>query len=139
MKAHPALFKGRGEGVSHKKGHYYSSLQLTYTFKTRTKHTKRRRLALCAFILKIAVELPGTAHLCEISWDCCIGGFHSSKQCDISYGSVFQSISSRCIPGAVRDLHDSHGDAVGAAGNGIRTVLQSESDRRLENIAVIPR
>ena len=29
---------------------HYPSLQLTYTFKTRTKHKKLRRLALCAFI-----------------------------------------------------------------------------------------
>ena len=84
MKAHPALFGGGGgggrEGGEPKNRghyysslqltytfHYYSSLQLTYTFKMRTKHTKThtaafisaavlsaatklRRLTLCAFI-----------------------------------------------------------------------------------------
>ena len=63
VKAHPALFERRG--VSQKMRHCYSSLQLTYsfkthtkhsslqltyTFKTHTKHKKLRRLALCAFI-----------------------------------------------------------------------------------------
>ena len=47
VKAHPAIFDR--EGVSRKMRHCYSSLQLTYTFKTRTKHKKLRRLALCVY------------------------------------------------------------------------------------------
>ena len=67
VKAHPALFEGREVSkkmrhllfqytvdIHSKMRHCYSNLQLTYTFKTRTKHTQKlRRLALCAFILFI--------------------------------------------------------------------------------------
>ena len=51
---HQALFGGSGLAI--KKGHYYSSLQLTYTFKRGTKHKKLRRLALCAFIINSALN-----------------------------------------------------------------------------------
>ena len=37
VKAHPALFEVEGRG----KRHCYSSLQLTYTFKTRTKQARK--------------------------------------------------------------------------------------------------
>ena len=54
LKAHPALFGGRGErgrGWAIKKGHYYSSLQLTYTFETFAQSKKNLwRLELCSFI-----------------------------------------------------------------------------------------
>ena len=75
MEVHPALFGGGGRGRGAKnRGHYYSSLQLTYTFKTRTKDTKThtaafisaailsaatklRRLVLCAFIVIHALNV----------------------------------------------------------------------------------
>ena len=38
VKAHPALFEGKG---SQKRWHYYSSLHLTYTFKTQKNHAKK--------------------------------------------------------------------------------------------------
>ena len=56
---HSALFEGRGgegrgkERVSQKMRHCYSSLQLTYTFKTRTKHKKLWRLALCCVYVNV--------------------------------------------------------------------------------------
>ena len=43
VKADPALFEREGkgeEGGESKMRHCYSSLQLTYTFKTHTKHKK---------------------------------------------------------------------------------------------------
>ena len=53
MKAHPALFGGGGEPKN--RGHYYFSLQLTYTFKTRTKHTKTHTAAfISAAVLSAA-------------------------------------------------------------------------------------
>ena len=48
----PSFIWGRGWGAK-KRRHYYCSLQLTYTFKTRTIHKKLRRLALCAFIYQV--------------------------------------------------------------------------------------
>ena len=39
VKAHPTLFGGESTMMEH----YYSSLQLTYTFKTRTKHAKTHK------------------------------------------------------------------------------------------------
>ena len=67
VKGHPALFEG--EGWAKNWGAIYSSLQLAYTFKTRTKyysslyiwHTlskykKLRKLALCAFFSNIGMR-----------------------------------------------------------------------------------
>ena len=49
VKAHPALMRGRG-GVSQKMRHCYSTLQLTYTFKTRTKHKNTAKArSLCVY------------------------------------------------------------------------------------------
>ena len=69
VKAHPALFEGRSEPKmrhcysslqltytvkTHTK--HYSSLQLTYIFKTRTKHTKTAKVRILCVYFKISVS-----------------------------------------------------------------------------------
>ena len=87
VKAYPALFEGEGDDPKMRhcysslqltytfKTHtkHYSSLQLTYTFKTRTKHTKTAKACtLCVYQrLSITIQRGNAACIQCCFIDCC--------------------------------------------------------------------